>query len=76
MGKTDKFYQLTMIGMSGRAVSALNPEGTVIIKGELWQAVADGAPINPGEMITVVRQEEFTLTVVRRSNAEAKETRQ
>lgn len=74
--KTDRFYQTTMIGMKGRAVSALNREGTVRIKGELWQAIANGAPINPGEEITVVQQEGLTLTVARRGDADPKGTLQ
>ncbi len=65
MKKADKFYQTTMLGMSGRAVSALDPEGTVRIKGELWQAIATDAPINPGERIVVVQQEGLALTVSR-----------
>jgi membrane-bound ClpP family serine protease len=76
MGKTDSFFQTTMIGANGRAESELNPEGTVIIRGELWQAIAAGAPINPGERITVVEQEGLTLTVARRNNADAKGTQQ
>jgi membrane-bound ClpP family serine protease len=74
MEKTNKYFLTTMIGANGRAVSALNPEGTVTIKGELWQATAVDAPINPGEAITVVEQEDLTLTVARRTNAPAKET--
>ena len=61
-----------MIGANGRAVSALDPEGTVNIKGELWQAISSGDPITTGELITVVDQDELTLTVARRNNADAK----
>jgi membrane-bound ClpP family serine protease len=74
--KKNRFFLTSMIGTSGRAVSALNPEGTVTIKGELWQAIAVGAPINPGEIVTVVEQDELTLTVARRNNADAQQTRQ
>ena len=74
MKKTEKFFLTTMIGANGRAVSEVNTEGTVIIKGELWQAIAAGTPIKPGELITVVEQEELILTVNRRNDADAKET--
>ena len=74
MEKTEKFFLTTMIGAHGRAVSTLNPEGTVTIRGELWQATAAGDSIKSGEMITVIGQEEFTLTVDRRNNTAAKET--
>jgi membrane-bound serine protease (ClpP class) len=73
MEKTNKFFLTTMIGARGRAVSVLNPDGMVRIKGELWQATASAAPINPGEEITVVEQDGFTLTVALR-NAETKAT--
>jgi membrane-bound ClpP family serine protease len=69
--KNNRFFLTTMIGTSGRAASALNPEGTVNIKGELWQAVATDAPISSGELITVVAQDELTLTVSRRDKTGA-----
>jgi membrane-bound serine protease (ClpP class) len=74
INKPNKFYLETMVGTSGRAVSELNPEGTVIIKGELWQAIAASPPVNSGELITVVAQEDLTLTVDRRENADRKGT--
>jgi membrane-bound ClpP family serine protease len=64
--RNNRFFLTTMVGTSGRAVSALNPEGTVNIKGELWQAIATDAPINLGELITVVAQDDLTLTVAKR----------
>jgi len=76
MAKANRFFLTTMVGTRGQAVSALTPEGVVRIKGELWQAIASGAPINPGEEITVVEQEGLTLTVARRNNADVKGTHQ
>ena len=69
MEKQNEFFLTTMIGSSGRVVSTLNPEGKVKIKGELWRATAVDAPINPGEVITVVGQKGLTLTVTRREDA-------
>lgn len=61
-----------MIGASGRAASALNPEGTVRIMGELWKAIAANAPINPGEEIIVIEQKGLMLTVARRNDADTR----
>ncbi len=72
METTNRFFQTTMIGMNGRAVSVLNPEGTVKIRGELWQAITADSRINSGEEITVVDQEGLTLKVARRNTAPAK----
>jgi membrane-bound serine protease (ClpP class) len=72
MEKQNRFFLTTMVGTNGRAVSVLNPEGTVRIRGELWQAIAIGAPINQGEEITVVEHEGLTLTVAKRSKADGK----
>ena len=74
MAKVNRFFLTTMVGTRGRAVNALTPEGVVRIKGELWQAIAAGGPINPGEEITVVEQEGLTLIVSRRNNVDAKGT--
>ena len=51
MDTTNRFYQTTMIGMIGNSVSALNPGGTVKIRGELWQAIAADSLINSGERL-------------------------
>jgi len=65
-----------MVGTRGQVVSALTPKGVVRIKGELWQAIAGGGPINSGEEITVIEQEGLMLTVARCNNADAKGTHQ
>jgi membrane-bound ClpP family serine protease len=54
-----------MVGARGRAVSALAPEGTVRIKGELWEARAEGRRISAGTDVTVVGQEGLKLIVRR-----------
>jgi membrane-bound ClpP family serine protease len=54
-----------MVGARGRAVSDLAPEGTVRIKGELWESRAEGRRISAGTDVTVVGQEGLKLIVRR-----------
>ena len=54
-----------MVGARGRVVSALVPEGTVRIKGELWEARAGGRKIKAGTDVVVVGQEGLKLIVRR-----------
>jgi membrane-bound ClpP family serine protease len=60
-----------MVGAVGRVVSNLAPEGTVRIKGELWEARAEGRKINAGADIIVVGQEGLKL-IVRRERPHGK----
>jgi membrane-bound serine protease (ClpP class) len=59
-----------MLKERGRALTALNPEGTVMVEGERWRArAAEGASeIEEGEEIEVVAQERFLLIVRRRNS--------
>ena len=51
-------------GMTGRAKSSLNPEGTVFVNGEYWKARSlEEERIAPGEEVTVVRMEGRMLLV-------------
>jgi membrane-bound ClpP family serine protease len=54
-----------MVGARGKTVSDLAPEGTVMIKGELWDSKAEGRRINAGVKVTVVGQEGLKLIVRR-----------
>jgi membrane-bound serine protease (ClpP class) len=54
-----------MVGARGKAVSDLAPEGTVMIRGELWESKAEGRRINAGVKVTVVGQEGLKLVVRR-----------
>jgi membrane-bound ClpP family serine protease len=54
-----------MVGARGKAVSDLAPEGTVRIKGELWEARAEGRKISAGADVIVVGQEGLKLVVRR-----------
>lgn len=51
-----------IIGEKGRAVSDLNPEGRVRVKGQTWRAVAE-APVEEGGDIIVTATKGLQLTV-------------
>ena len=52
-----------LVGQTGIARSALSPEGQVLVQGELWRAVARGAPVAEGARVRVVGANGLTLTV-------------
>jgi len=54
-----------MVGQIGVAQGALSPEGQVLVHGELWRAVARGAPVAEGAKVRVVGVDGLTLTVER-----------
>ncbi|MEO0131471.1 MAG: nodulation protein NfeD [candidate division WOR-3 bacterium] len=49
----------------GRAATDLNPEGTIVIHGELWNAHSVDGLITKGEIVKVVRVEGLKLYVTR-----------
>lgn len=53
----------TMIGRTAVVQTALDPDGTVRIEGELWNASARGARIPAGEKVTVLSIDGLNLTV-------------
>ncbi|HEY95078.1 MAG TPA: hypothetical protein G4O15_09090 [Dehalococcoidia bacterium] len=52
-----------MIGTKGRVTSALNPEGWVRIRGELWSAKSLSGEIQPGRNVVVTGQKRLKLEV-------------
>ena len=52
-----------MIGQVAVALTALDPKGTVFIKGERWSAIAEGGKIEPGEEVIVIGVEGLKLKV-------------
>ena len=52
-----------LVGQTGVARGALSPEGQVLVQGELWRAVAQGAPVAEGARVRVVDANGLTLTV-------------
>ena len=53
----------SMIGMEGKVVTRLSPEGVVKVRGELWQAVAENAEVEVGQKIKVVGREGLRLLI-------------
>ena len=60
-----------LAGQAAEAQTDLAPEGTVFLKGELWDAVADDGPIDKGTTVRVVAMEGFRLRVRRLDSQEA-----
>ena len=56
-----------MIDSKAKAVSLLDPNGMVKIKGELWEAVSISGRIDTGEEVTVVGQDALKLIVRKKS---------
>jgi len=56
-----------MVGTIATAKTPLSPKGTVLAEGELWTAVAEGAPVSPGEEVTILAVERMQLRVRKRS---------
>jgi membrane-bound serine protease (ClpP class) len=56
-----------LIGQVAQARTAFDPEGTVLVKGELWRAVGVDGPIEPGEWVEIVAVDGFRLQVKRAS---------
>lgn len=54
-----------LTGQAAEAQTPIDPEGTVFLKGELWDAVADDGPIEKGARVQVVAVEGFRLRVRR-----------
>ena len=55
-----------LIGRVGVVKERLAPEGTVLVAGERWRAVAEEGPVEAGEEIEIVQVEGFRLRVRRR----------
>lgn len=51
-----------IVGEVGRTLTALAPEGTIFVHGEIWKAQAD-RPVAAGAAVRVVRSEGLTLYV-------------
>ena len=52
-----------MVGDIGQSLDALNPLGTVLVHGEIWQARSVGQPIEKGERVRVVALEGLKVVV-------------
>jgi len=52
-----------LIGQVGKALSSLDPEGQVEVRGEIWRAVAVGGNLGKGSRVVVVDEKDLTLYV-------------
>jgi membrane-bound serine protease (ClpP class) len=52
-----------LVGEVARARTALDEEGTVFVKGELWRATAVDGPIEAGALVEIVAVDGFCLVV-------------
>jgi membrane-bound serine protease (ClpP class) len=52
-----------MVGDVGESLNELNPTGTVLVHGEIWQARSVGRPIEKGEKVRVVALEGLKVAV-------------
>lgn len=55
-----------IVGKTATVKVALNPEGTVLFKGELWTAVSETGPVNPGEEVIVTKVDGLNLRVTKK----------
>lgn len=58
----------TLVGSTGIARTALAPEGTIHVQGELWQAVSRGEQLEPGARVIVIGVEGLKLMVKRKED--------
>ena len=54
-----------LVGQVGRVRTALDPEGYVLVHGELWRARSDDGPIAAGEPVVVTGLEDGLVLDVR-----------
>lgn len=54
-----------MIGKKGKVRTALDPEGTIFLHGELWEAASESGRIEPGKEVKVTGIEGLKLRVVK-----------
>ena len=52
-----------LVGKDAVVKKALKPEGFVLFKGELWDAVSESGPVEPGEEVTISRVEGLKVYV-------------
>ena len=58
------------IGKTAVVKVALDPEGTVLFKGERWTATSDEGRVKPGEEVVITKYEDLKLRVRRKAKKE------
>ncbi len=53
-----------LVGKTARVRNALQPEGTVFIQGELWNAVSGEGSVEPGEKVVITGVDNLVLRVI------------
>ena len=53
-----------LVGKTARVRVALEPEGTVFIRGEHWTAVSEEGRVEPGEEVVITRVDNLVLSVI------------
>ena len=56
-----------LIGKKALVRQRLDPEGTVIYKGELWTAISNSGTIDAGEEVIISQVDGLTLTVTKKT---------
>ena len=65
-----------LVGMTGKVVQDLNPEGTVFCRGEYWKAKStDGSLIGKDEWVVVESVDGFVLKVKRNDGGRSEDVR-
>jgi membrane-bound serine protease (ClpP class) len=59
-----------LVGKYATVRERLAPEGQVLVAGEIWRAVADGGPLEPGAQVRIIAVDGLTLRVAK-TEAEA-----
>ncbi|TET26227.1 MAG: nodulation protein NfeD [Dehalococcoidia bacterium] len=55
-----------LLGKRAVVKAALDPEGTVLFKGELWEAISETGPVKPGETVIITKVDGLTLYVTKK----------
>ena len=55
-----------LLGRIGVARTALNPEGMILVYGELWSAISESGPVEKGDEVKVTRVEGMKLYVTKK----------
>ncbi len=54
------------IGKTAVVKTVLNPNGTVLIKGELWSATSEGGEVQPGKDVVIIKSDRLKLWVIKK----------
>ncbi|MFC1961541.1 nodulation protein NfeD [Chloroflexota bacterium] len=59
-----------LIGKTAVVKVALDPEGTIFFKGELWEALSESGRVEPREEVTITKVDGLKLNVVKKGRKE------